>query len=827
MKKITKILSAFIMAVVAVMALASCGGGNNDDQPVEKVYTYNDYTTISPSNWNELTYRDNNDTQIMSRIGSQFFEFDFKFDAAGEIVPGEFEVEYSAATKLEDVSAAYAGAEKGWGIPDGAKARAYKITLRDDLKWDDGTPIKAEDFVYTMKEQLAPEFQNYRADSFYIGSTVIHNAQNYFKQGSTIDEVTSNAYSGIAAAIAAGYEDNIYLDLNAISTAFGEWFGGTYTQVKNAGYFAAYFSFYDADGNKTDQTFFDKYDVEKAENNRIKVTAEMLADYNTCLAWNPNADEEIALMSVIEDYEYPEMTFDQVGIFVGDNEYELVLVLDNPLELLNEDGSLYYKAAYNMRSLPLVHKAKYEASKVRPATGSTIWTSTYNTDVNSTASWGPYKLTSFQSGKEFVLEKNPNWFGYNDEKYKGQYQTTRIVVETIGEWNTAWLKFLAGEIDGIGIDTSIAPDYKSSDRAYFTPDDFVASLQIQSDVEQLKARESAGINKSILGYVDFRKALSLSINRTEFASQTTTSSLAGYGLFNSMHYYDVPNGGVYRNTDYAKHVLCNIYNIDVEGDFGGDVDRAVQSITGYDIAAARELVTKAYNEALAAGDIKANDKVVITLGTGAINEVVTRRFDFIKSAWLELVKGTPLEGRLEYEVVDKGSKWADDFRAGAYDVCMGGWTGAAWDPGYFLLAYLSPDYMYSTAWKTDEVQMTFTMPGVGADGADITDTMSLMGWYACLNGSSGCRYNWAEGSIPQSLRLKLIAALEEEVLKVYYTVPLYNNFGASLISYKLDYITYEYNTFMSYGGLRYATYNYTDAEWKDVVARSNGQLNYK
>ena len=31
-----------------------------------KSYTYKTYTSVSPSNWNELTYQDNNDTQIMS-----------------------------------------------------------------------------------------------------------------------------------------------------------------------------------------------------------------------------------------------------------------------------------------------------------------------------------------------------------------------------------------------------------------------------------------------------------------------------------------------------------------------------------------------------------------------------------------------------------------------------------------------------------------------------------------------------------------------------------------------------------------------------------------
>ena len=157
---------------------------------------------------------------------------------------------------------------------------------------------------------------------------------------------------------------------------------------------------------------------------------------------------------------------------------------------------------------------------------------------------------------------------------------------------------------------------------------------------------------------------------------------------------------------------------------------------------------------------------------------------------------------------------------------MGGWTGAAWDPGYFLLAYLSPAYMYSAAWDTSTVTMTFTMKGVGEDGADITETMSLMDWYKCLNGNGG-KYDWSSNALPQEQRLQLIAALEKEVLQVYYSVPLYNNFSASMLSYKVDYISYEYNTFMGYGGIKYMHYNYTDAEWAATVAAEGGELNYK
>jgi ABC-type transport system substrate-binding protein len=551
---------------------------------------------------------------------------------------------------------------------------------------------------------------------------------------------------------------------------------------------------------------------------------EIIAAWDALIGWwQTEPNEELHFF--LTDYTYPEMDFENVGIFVGDTEYEIVLVLAKQLNLLKDDGSLSYEAAYNMSSLPLVHKATYEAAKVAPTEGVDLWTSKYNSSVETTMSWGPFVLESYQAGKQHVLARNENWYGYALEENEGLYMTDKIVCDIVEDWQAAWVKFQAGEVDGIGIDVSIAADYKGSDRAYFTPSDFVSSLQLQSNVEQLKARETEGVNKSIMGYTDFRKALSLAINRDEFTQQCTTASKAGFGLYNSMHYYDVANGGVFRNTDEAKKVLCNVYNVDYTK--YDSLDKAEAAITGYDVEAAKALVTKAYNDALAAGDIKATDKVVLTFGTGSINESVERQYEYLKNSWVEMVKGTPLEGRLEFELKDFATAWANDFRAGAYDICMGGWSGAAWDPGYFLLAYLSPDYMYSAAWDTSSAMMTFTMKGVGANGEDITDTMSLIEWYDCLNGSSGAKYNWSRTALEEDQRLQLIAALEEQVLSVYYTVPLANSFSASMLSYKVDYVTYEYNTFMGYGGLKYMNYNFDDEDWAAKVAEEGGKLNYK
>ena len=786
-----------LAALLAVASLASCG------ETVRGVCTYNTYTSVSPSNWNELTYQDTNDTQIMSYISGSFFSFDFKFDADGEIIPGQFVVNYDGAEKLEDVTTEYAGE---YGVPASAESQyAYKITLRDTLKWDDGTAITAEDFVYTMKEQLDPAAKHYRADSFYNSGTVINGAREYVFQGTTTDVGAHNKHE----TWEAGKADSELFFTLASSSYLGSWLYSNYGSYIDGGKTPAWIL--GAAGYVTSVTEAELVALEGKTWAEIEADPALKKAFEAVMGWwQTEPNEELHVFSY--SYTYPTKSFDEVGIFVGDNAQELVIVLDKSMQLLNEDGSLYYNAAYQLSSLPVVHKAKWEANKVQPNASSDLVTSTYNTSVESTASWGPYKLTEFQAGKSYVLEKNPEWYGWDLEIYKGQYRTDRIVCETISEYNTAMLKFEAGELGSIGIDVSVADKYKNSSQAIFTPDDYVGSLQLQSSYEALKEREEPGINKTLMSYVDFRKAISLSIDRDDMANKCTTSSLAGYGIFNSMHYYDVANGGVYRNEDVAKQVLCDTYAVDASK--YESLDEAQAAITGYDLEQARALLEKAVAAAKEAGDYKAGDKVVFTYGTSVDNVSTRRNYEYLKAAFENLAKGTSLDGKLTIEFDSSfGSKWANDFRAGAYDICQGGWTGAAWDPGYFLLAYLSPDYMYSSAWETDKVQMTYTMCGKEY-------TMSLIEWYNCLNGLGGEEMNWSIGKAATEDRLGLIAALEGQILQAYYTVPLTYSFGATLMSYKHEYITREYNTFMGYGGLRYMTYNYNDEDWTEYVAKN-------
>ena len=53
---------------------------------------------------------------------------------------------------------------------------------------------------------------------------------------------------------------------------------------------------------------------------------------------------------------------------------------------------------------------------------------------------------------------------------------------------------------------------------------------------------------------------------------------------------------------------------------------------------------------------------------------------------------------------------------------------------------------------------------------------------------------------------------------------LIGEYSGGLLSPKFSYLTYDYNTFMGFGGIRYMTVNYTDAEWADYVKANNNDL---
>lgn len=827
-KKLLMLIAMVLVVVLCASVLTACkkDKGNGDGNVTKpgtgwedaKMYTMREYTSQMPSQWCTILSSDNVNNTMESYFTSAFYEFNYKFDANGKIVPGAYTVEYSASTKLEDVTKKYAGK---YGLAaDAEKGQAFAMTLRNDLKWDDGTPIKAADFVYTMMQQLSPKYLFATASNYYSGNYVIHNAQNYVKQGQKgwFDNGNMNlAYSDLAL----GADGKYTLKGNECTIALKKplvWLQGNTldSYVTNAPqYFdtAAYASLLalaDANGD-------------------VAVTAESLALLTTVItakaAWGETKENTVGYMYV--NYEYPAMDFSEVGYFVGDNEYELVMVIDGTLNPLDAEGNLTYEAGYYFSNWPLVKKDLWERCEDQ---SKTPYANSYCTTQEKSASWGPYKLTNYQDQKTYTVSRNDKWFGYGLPQYANQYQTDAIVTEKIEEWDTAWLAFQKGNLDGIGMDVKIAADYRTSKRAYFTPETYTFDLNIQSNATSKTDKR----NNLLLNYADFRKAISLSLDRDDYCAKNNPSSQAALGLLNSMYYYDVENGKVYRDTIQAKEAILNAYgatkNADGSWKVGEttytDIEDALDVTTGYNLTLARQLVERAVAQAKKDGKYSDGDEIILTYGIETQSANTDRVKNWFQAAFDNMTKGTSIEGKVKIEYfMFSSATWSEQFADGEYDLCFGAWGNAPFNPAYLLCeTQISDENRYAVKWDPTTVEVTVkaTPDDKHKDG---NYTYNLAQWRLILQGKDGCPVNFK--NFPMEDQLAALGAVETAILKEYYSIPVFSRYSASLMGYKVDYISYEYNTFMGYGGIRYMTFNYDDTAWAEFVASNNNILNYK
>lgn len=817
-KKLLMLIAMVLVVVLCASVLTACkkDKGNGDGNVTKpgtgwedpKMYTMREYTAQMPSQWCTILTSDNVNNAMESYFMSSFYEFNYKFDADGKIVPGAFTVEYSAATKLEDVTKKYAGQ---YGLAaDAEKGQAFAMTLRNDLKWDDGTPIKAADFVYTMSQQLSPKYLFATASNYYSGNYVIHNAQNYVKQGQKVMFPASS----VLTVYNASDDAKLIFTLNGNDSYVADYL--TSNGVNPQAY-VAQAAKVTVDALKA---------IEGKSLAEIKKDETMLATWTAVLGWRKTLpNEELHFFKT--EYEYPAMDFSEVGYFVGDNEYELVMVIDGTLNPLDAEGNLTYEAGYYFSSWPLVKKDLWEKCE---DTTKTPYANSYCTTQEKSASWGPYKLTNYQDQKTYTVSRNDKWFGYGLPQYANQYQTDAIVTEKIEEWDTAWLAFQKGNLDGIGMNVKIAADYRTSKRAYFTPETWTFDLNIQSNANSRTDKR----NNLLLNYADFRKAISLSLDRDDYCAKNNPSSQAALGLLNSMYYYDVENGKVYRESIQAKEAILNAYgatkNADGSWKVGEttytDIEDALDATTGYNLTLARQLVENAIAQAKTDGKYSDGEEIILTYGIETQSADTDRVKNWFQAAFDNMTKGTSIEGKVKIEYfMFSSATWSEQFSAGEYDLCFGAWGNAAFNPAYLLCeTQISAENRYATNWdpKTVSVTVKATPDDKHKDGLY---TYNLEQWRLILQGKDGCPVNFK--NFPMEDQLAALGAVETAILKVYYSIPVFSRYSASLMGYKVDYVSYEYNTFLGYGGIRYMTFNYDDTAWAEFVASNNNILNYK
>ena len=841
MKRVLSLVLALAMMASAGAILTACGDENVDETtgssseettaesttgtPVNPYapeelqkdpngeYTYNTYTSTFPTLWNIHDYETSTDAIITDYISAGFYTFDYN-----ETYDGYALVDDMAIGDPVDVTADYVGEE--WGIAEGDTAKAWKITIRQDIKWQDGTPITAQNFVNSIELLLNPEANNYRADSVYNGSFQIVNAKNYFYQGKSVDEDNGLTEAYTLADLVKG-EDGVYTTKNgepvyiAVEKAL-DWLSG-YTLKFYVDYYGAVYFGVDS---------FNALYALKDENGYVAVTDETIALLEgtiTAVAdWGETKEDVVNYMYYTSTYATTSM--DQVGVKAV-SDYEIVYILVTPLE------GFYLK--YNMGSW-LVHEELYK-SCIKMEDG--VYYNTYGTSPETTMSYGPYMLETFQKDKQFTLVKNPYYFGYNDAENANRYWTTRIVYDYVQESTTALELFEQGKLDTKGLNAEEMQIYSKSEHTYYQTGDSTFFIALNPDLDALTAEQAKkeNTNKTILTIKEFRMALSFALDRSAFCLATSPTNGPAFGVYSSIIVSDPENGTAYRTTEQAKDALVNFWGLADEigeGKLYADKDEAIESITGYNLDLGKEYFNKAYDLAIEQGLMDEDDVIEICIGIpNAKSTTYNNGYDFLVNNYTEAVKGTKLEGKLTFTKDDTiGNNFDGALKSNQVNMLFFvGWTGSALDPYGLMEAYTSTSYQYDPAWDTTTENLTITIDGVDYTATVWAWTEAMGGKKITITAADGTTKEFSAGSsdnIPE-IRLDILAALEGAVLQTYDMIPLADDASASLKGMQIRYYVEEYIYGVGRGGVKYMQYNYTDAEWDAFVAAQGGTLNYK
>lgn len=825
-----KILSFVLVLAMLLPCLAVA-------EEATESYIYKDSVITLATNWNPHTYQTSDDSYPADFIQSGLYNFIFNDELnpieGKDPFTGYVIVPEMAAAEPVDVTEQVKAEHPEFGIPESATSGyAYTIALNPDCTWEDGTPITADTYVESMKRLLDPKLVNYRAVDYYSGDMVIAGAEAYANAGKVVkvDNGSTGAY--VFADLVKG-EDGAYVTVEGFPVYLAvdyplKWCSDYTLKTYVDNYGEAYF------GLTNWETLVGMMDADGL----IPLTDENYALYADVTTSNANWGETEADLPnyFVVEKTYPEVDYDStVGVYKNDD-YSITLVFEKSLK--------GFYLLYSLTGNWIVDVETYDACLKQTGEG---WTSTYNTSVETTKSYGPYKMTSYESDKAMHFVRNENWWGYTDGKHiyvdpvdgetYDMYMTTEVDCQVVPEADTRKMMFLKGQLMGYGLQSEDFATYRNSEWIHFTPGQSIFFLIFNGYVDAINEREAAAdfdttkYDLQTMTLTSFRKAFAVCYDKELFAATISPSRSGGYGLIGTAYVYDPETGSRYRDTDQAKQALCDFYSVDVSA--YASLDEAAASITGYDPETAKALFTQAYNEAIEAGYITDEDgdgisdqTITIEYCASDVTTFITKTIAYLNEKLAEVTKDTPFEGKIEMVAsAPYGNAWSDKIKAGLSDVVLGGWQGSALNPFSLTDLYVNPSKQYDGKWfDATKVEMTMTI-----DGEELTT--NLKAWSDALNGSTITigekQYNFGADNVDVDTRLNILAKIETAVLGTYDYIPMLQDASAALLSQQVYYVVEDYNPVMGRGSLTYMKYNYTEDEWNEYVSsQPDGILTY-
>lgn len=825
----TKAVS-LLLALVMVLSFAACNksegnGDNNVDNPSNTAepdtYTYKSYSTALGTNWNDHTWETNADDAIRSYISSPFCTMSI-LDSEN----GVYQWIWEMATGITDVTADHqddltkynVDLPEGQSVEDTKDGYVWEIALNPNAKWENGEIINADSYIYSMQQLLNPEMKNYRANLYIGGESAIAGGEAYYYAGSTVWLDAQGAYA--IADLVKG-EDGVYTTADgaslmiAPSTALA-WLSGNTLGDYVGAYGDAMF----------DVASYEALVALQNEEGYVPVTDEnlqLLVNVITFSADWGESDVDACNYLVVQKV-YPEANFESVGLYKVD---------DYTIRYVTQNRQDYNYFLTSCTSTWLVYEDLYEAGK---DTSGALVTTNYCTSKETTMSYGPYKIESLQDGKQIVFVQNPEWFGYEkqedgsllsmtnfevDGQSVQQYKTTKIVIDVMDE-AAAKQAFLKGELSEWTPSADDLLTYSTSDALYKVDETYTMSFFFNCGLEALQEmdRSKGNTNSVVLSNYNFRKAMSLAIDRAEYVT-ATTGYKPTYALMNNLYFYDVYNDPTssYRNSEPAMQAICNLYGVEYgEGKAYATLEEAYKSINGYNLTEAKELMKQACQELVEAGLYTEGQDIHVRIGwaKGALgssdNNCVELLNKFINAA----LEGSGF-GKITFEAVGNINDRYGDTANGEYAIGYGAWGGAAFYPFRNFQVYCDPDNTaINEAGCWDPTTETLT---INVNGEDVT--MTWQAWSNALIGSG------PYAAADNQTKLEITAKMEEEFLKKYYRIPLAGTTACFMLAYQCSYYTENYNIMYDFGGLRLMQYNYTDAEWAAFVAEQGGTIAYE
>ncbi len=819
-KKLFVAIAVIMVLTLSIGVLASC----NEKEAVV-TYTLRDTMGAGPTNWNPHQWETDADSYFAGYTEMGLVDVTIAEDGVN------FEWVYEMAESVTNVTAEYkADAAKAakWNVTDEAENKVYRIALNQNAKWADGTVINADTYVYSMQQLLDPKMQNYRANTYYNGSAAIMNAAKYFNSSSPIYAAAVPAYEETPdytkydALVAAG--DPLYVALDKTSTCVSNY---SVADLVDMGYVDE--DLYSAAKKLANPFGYIEYnDANKSA--ILSVLDQFLAAFGFSIYADADLNPDMEFLKEFFYYNTGEFSdpydWNNVGL-IKSGEYSIDYICEG------EETMFYFLTS--LTSNWIVYQPLYDAGK---STVGDIISTTYGTSMETYMSYGPYKLDTYEKDKQMKMSRNENWYGWTDGKHVGQYQTTNVVCDIIGDEATLEGMFLSGKIDALGLNSTQLAKYRNSEYLLQTDQTYTFRWIFASDLTALKNLEATradGNNVSVLYYDNFRKALSLAMNRSELCAQATGGYKPAFSLFNSLYYYDVENNpeSIYRNTEEAKQVVLDLYGIKYgAGEKYNTLDEAYASVTGFDLNQAKTLFQEVYTQAIADGNYTAGQNVVIQC-MAAANEALTEDDKAQERLLNEFVTaatvGTGFEGKISFKFLAGAEDRYGDVAAGRIEMIRGAWGGAAFYPFSTIRCYTHPKYMgglefihESCGWNPEDEMLSLTYD-FNNDGSVETLEYSLTEWSMLINGEAvGEQAPYTDADT----MMFVFAKLEGAVIGAYQCIPWASETACSLFSQKIKYATLDYNIMYGYGGLRLMTYNYTDAEWDAYVASQNNQLKY-